>query len=154
TLRMKFFSNSLTASSKRMPREIIWSIIASSSVFIGFLWRGMPAGTVSTVLSGNVYCSSKGDCWRRSSAQSAGATVLNGERQVASGEQAICFEILLAGYFCNITGKRGGGWALVPIKCLKIIAHKLFIERRLRFSRRVGVPRPEPGRIRGQHFID
>src|SRR5215510_2482983 len=151
---MKFFSNSLTASSKRMPREIIWSIMASSSVFIGFLRRGMPAGTVSTVLFGNVYCSSKGDCWRRSRAQSAGATVLNGEREIVSGEQTKCFEILLAGYYCNVIGKRGGGGALVPIQCLKIFAHELFIERGLRFSRRVGVPRPEPGRIRGQYFID
>src|SRR5215470_19456287 len=81
------------------------------------------------------------------------SSVLNGERQIVSGEQAICFEILLAGYFRNIVGKRGGGWTLVPIECLKIIAHKLFIERGLRFSRRVGVPRPKPGGVRGQYFI-
>src|SRR5262245_6559074 len=91
---------------------------------------------------------------RRSWARSGGAGALNGERQIVSGEQAKCFEILLASYNYNIIGKRGGGWTLVPIECLKIIAHELFVERGLRSSRRVRVPRPESGRIGRQGFIN
>src|SRR5262245_39480029 len=90
---------------------------------------------------------------RRSWARSGGAGELNGDRQIVSCEQAKCFEILLAGYSYNIIGKRRGGWTLVPIECLKIIAHELFVERGLRSSRRVRVPRPEPGRIGRQRFI-
>src|SRR6266540_476091 len=122
TLRMKFFSNSFTASSKRIPRVIIWSRIDSCATDAILYSQSSIFDPLSSIL------------YLRS-------PIL----KIVAGEQAICFEILLAGYPRNFRGKRGRGRSFVPIECLKVIAHKLLIERRLRSSRGVGVSRPESG---------
>src|SRR5215475_197934 len=146
TLRMKFFSNSFTASSKRIPRVIIWSIIESSSIFIGYLLdcglRIADCGFLNLNRQSEIAKCGERNC-RTPSIRNPQSGIRN--CKIVAGEQAICFEILLAGYPRNFRGERGRWRSFVPIECLKIIAHKLLIERRLRSSRGVGVSRPESG---------
>src|SRR5262245_61228530 len=158
TLRMKFFSNCFTASSKRIPRVIIWSIIASTSIYISFLRKKIRGSfgcgvriadcglRIADLLNLNRQSEiakwGEGNC-RISSIRSLQSAICN--RKIVAGEQAICFEILFAGHLRDFRRKRGRGRSLIPIECLEVIANKLLIERRLRSSRGIDVPRPEPG---------
>ena len=51
-------------------------------------------------------------------------------------------------------GKCGRGWRFVPVECLQIIAHKLFVETRRAFARRILIGRPEARGIGSQTFVD
>ena len=74
--------------------------------------------------------------------------------EIIAGQKPVGFQVARRRGGCHFSGKRRSRWPLVPIKRLQIVADKLFIKRRLRFSRAVAFCRPEPRRIRSQGFVN
>src|SRR5215471_3497319 len=74
--------------------------------------------------------------------------------EVMPSENSQCFAIFRTGRLNDVGRQFRRRRLLVPADALEVIADKLLIEGRLRFSWRILIGRPETGGIRRQHLID
>ena len=70
------------------------------------------------------------------------------------GKSAVGFRVALGGLTCDLVGKRGRRWFLIPTLVCKPIPYELFIEAGLRTAWLEFFHIPESARIRGQQLID
>src|ERR1051326_6165029 len=75
-------------------------------------------------------------------------------RELATCDAAKCFEIFRGSFFYNFLRQTWRGRSLVPVECLQIIAHELFVETRRTLSNGVLILWPEARRIRCEAFVD
>src|SRR5687768_8923291 len=74
--------------------------------------------------------------------------------ELAPGQQAEGFDVLLAGLLDHVIGQRRHRRLLVPLDVFEIVAHELFVEAGDAVAGRVRGPRPEARRIGREHLVD
>src|SRR5438045_6019725 len=74
--------------------------------------------------------------------------------EFASSQAAKCFEVFRGSFLDHILRQARGWRTLIPVECLQIIAHELFIETRWALSDGVLIFGPETRGVRCQTFVN